>query len=849
MRKGFTLLEILLVIGAIGILAAIVIIAINPNQQLAQARNAERQSELNALLKAAEQYLIDRGQYPQSIQNLNENEGREVCATGDLEESDGLGSINCTSLLDLRNFVPTYISSIPSDPQVSGNSTGYTLYKVNNRVSLVASNSELNSYIGVGLSEAEYQALTPSAPEAVTDLSFIINGQNIDLSWTEPGDGGFPITDYIVEYSENGFGTFTSIVIGSGAGTSSYSLTNLPPSQYSVRIRAVNSEGTGESSNVIVALNTTIDLAKVFAGDLVIGPGGNLPSGTTMSGIYQVEGAFRILSGSNIVVENNPSTSAPWTAEQLVILAESIEIEGDINGQSSGYNGGYDGNTSDNGFGPGGGGGIYNTTDRQNGGGHGGFGGRASGNFARGAVYGSITSPTEPGSGGAGVRPNSAGGAGGGAVKLVTSGQASVNGTIDMDGGSGTNLYGAGGSGGSVWIVASELLGNGTISANGGNKSTDDGSGGGSGGRIALEVGVQNFNGSISANSGIGFRYGGGGTIFTRTSSMPNGELRVAQSSASETSREETPIQSDYISQSELDGLVFEENQTVHLNDSLTFHNTSLTVPLNASVLFNSPLTFSSLNETTILGTLDIEENTSSNLGNLIVGNGTDIALLTHRAQPTGNTKVSYIDMIVDSLTLRSNAQINVSEKGYQGGYNGNTSDNGFGPGGGGGVYNSTNRQNGGGYGGVGGRALSHNSPGSSYGNRNQPTDLGSGGAGVRPNSAGGNGGGAIEITSSGDITVNGVISANGGSGTNANGAGGAGGSIWLKSAGTLSGNGSILANGGDRSTDPDIGGGAGGRIALEFVNNTFSGPVTATRGVGWNDLAQNGTVCQNGCP
>ena len=53
-KSGFTLLEILLVVGIIAILAGIVIVAINPAKQLATVRNTERKSDIkqinNALL-------------------------------------------------------------------------------------------------------------------------------------------------------------------------------------------------------------------------------------------------------------------------------------------------------------------------------------------------------------------------------------------------------------------------------------------------------------------------------------------------------------------------------------------------------------------------------------------------------------------------------------------------------------------------------------------------------------------------------------------------------------------------------------------------------------------------------
>jgi prepilin-type N-terminal cleavage/methylation domain-containing protein len=67
-NNGFTLLEVLLVVAALAILAGTVILAINPAQQLAQTRDAQRHSDATTLLNAVYQYAIDNnGSLPAGI--------------------------------------------------------------------------------------------------------------------------------------------------------------------------------------------------------------------------------------------------------------------------------------------------------------------------------------------------------------------------------------------------------------------------------------------------------------------------------------------------------------------------------------------------------------------------------------------------------------------------------------------------------------------------------------------------------------------------------------------------------------------------------------------------------------
>ena len=61
---GFTLIELLVVITVLGVLATIVLVAVNPGTQMARARNAGRKSDLRQIANAIERYHIFYGQYP-----------------------------------------------------------------------------------------------------------------------------------------------------------------------------------------------------------------------------------------------------------------------------------------------------------------------------------------------------------------------------------------------------------------------------------------------------------------------------------------------------------------------------------------------------------------------------------------------------------------------------------------------------------------------------------------------------------------------------------------------------------------------------------------------------------------
>ena len=143
--KGFTLLEVLLVVAIIAILAGIVIIAINPGKNVGDARNSQRSADVNTIINGTYQYVLDNNG---SLPGVGSHTGAVAISTTATKVCT-TAATTCTGLVDLGVLTAAgkYVVAIPIDPKCptgcNANGTGYQISKdANGRLIVAAPNTE-----------------------------------------------------------------------------------------------------------------------------------------------------------------------------------------------------------------------------------------------------------------------------------------------------------------------------------------------------------------------------------------------------------------------------------------------------------------------------------------------------------------------------------------------------------------------------------------------------------------------------------------------------------------------------------------------------------------------------------
>lgn len=140
-NKGFTLIELLVVIGIIAILAGIVVVAINPARQFAQARDTQRWSSVSTILNSVGQRISD-----------NKGIFETGCAAGAIPTvSTEMGS--AVGNYDIEPcIVPTYVSTMSLDPlDGTAAATGFNIVRdeTTGRITVSAPSAEVDPAISV----------------------------------------------------------------------------------------------------------------------------------------------------------------------------------------------------------------------------------------------------------------------------------------------------------------------------------------------------------------------------------------------------------------------------------------------------------------------------------------------------------------------------------------------------------------------------------------------------------------------------------------------------------------------------------------------------------------------------
>ncbi|MBP9758802.1 prepilin-type N-terminal cleavage/methylation domain-containing protein [Candidatus Dojkabacteria bacterium] len=171
-EKGFTLLELLLVIAIISVLAGIIMFSLKPADRLREANQTKYLSNANDIERAFNSYVVDNGGNLPTAFNTLTYGYYDICRQGQ--------SGSCVSLDEL--VTNGKMSSIPVDSdKLTATTTGFKLkYDPTRKEALIYSNAEYTSRINSGTTLTEglvgYWKMDETASPAIDSSGSGING-------------------------------------------------------------------------------------------------------------------------------------------------------------------------------------------------------------------------------------------------------------------------------------------------------------------------------------------------------------------------------------------------------------------------------------------------------------------------------------------------------------------------------------------------------------------------------------------------------------------------------------------------------------------------------------------------
>jgi hypothetical protein len=192
-----------------------------------------------------------------------------------------------------------------------------------------------DGYSSASSSSSATPAGVPTAP-TISSISKPTTGGQLSVAFTSGLSNGAAISTY--EYSLNG-GTSWVLRSDGGNATSPILISSLTNgTSYSIRVRAVNAQGSGANSSTVTAFPATTpgapSISRIESASSSIGIVFSAPASNGGAAITNYE--FSIDGGLSWTTRTPPSTSSPWTVGGLVDgTTYSVQLRA-VNGQGPG---------------------------------------------------------------------------------------------------------------------------------------------------------------------------------------------------------------------------------------------------------------------------------------------------------------------------------------------------------------------------------------------------------------------------------------------------------------------------------------------------------------------------------